>query len=111
MEREDDGTGEPSPSRREARRARREAERAASGGTAERGGRDRGDEAADARPQRVGPVQYVGEVRSELRKVAWPSRREVLGYSAAVLVMTAVLSALIFGMDWVIRNLTVQIFG
>lgn len=103
MERDDDASAsEPTASRRAERRARREQERAAE----QRPGADDGEGRS-----RVGPIQYLGEVRAELRKVAWPSGREVVNYSLAVLVMTAVLSGLIFGMDWVIRNLTVQIFG
>lgn len=43
------------------------------------------------RPQaprdRVGPAQYLREVRDELRKVAWPNRPEVVRYSTIVTVM------------------------
>ena len=34
--------------------------------------------------QRVGPAQYLREVRDEMRKVAWPSRPEVVRYSIIV---------------------------
>ena len=58
--------------------------------------------AAQSRPQkeRVGPRQYVGEVRGELRKVAWPSRDEVVRYSGIVLATLVILTAFIFGLDW-----------
>ena len=49
--------------------------------------------------ERVGPRQYVHEVRSELRKVAWPSREEVVRYSLIVLFTLIVLTAFIFFVD------------
>ncbi|GBL20349.1 hypothetical protein EMGBS4_04090 [Acidimicrobiaceae bacterium] len=36
--------------------------------------------------ERVGPVQYIREVRDEMRKVAWPKWPEVRRYSIIVLV-------------------------
>ena len=50
--------------------------------------------------ERVGPRQYVGEVRGELRKVAWPTRDEVVRYSLIVLFTLVVLTAFIFGIDY-----------
>ena len=40
-------------------------------------------------------------MRAELRKVAWPTRAEVINYSIIVLVALLVLMALIFGLDYV----------
>src|SRR5688572_950938 len=34
--------------------------------------------------ERVGPAQYLREVRDEMRKVAWPTRPEVVRYSIIV---------------------------
>jgi preprotein translocase subunit SecE len=51
--------------------------------------------------ERVGPRQYLGEVRGELRKVAWPTREEVLNSTLVVLVAVAFLTGLIFGFDFV----------
>ncbi len=44
--------------------------------------------------------EYVGEVRSELRKVAWPSREEVINYSIVVLVTLIVVTTFIGFLDW-----------
>ncbi len=57
---------------------------------------------------RVGAPQFLREVRSELRKVAWPSREEVVSYTITVLVVTAFLTILVWGMDWVLRNAALQ---
>lgn len=53
---------------------------------------------------RTPPTQFIREVRSELRKVAWPSRKEVVNYTIVVLVVTLVLTLLTFGMDYVFRE-------
>ena len=39
-----------------------------------------------AKKERVGPIQYLREVRDEMRKVAWPTRPEVIRYSIIVTV-------------------------
>ncbi len=61
------------------------------------------------RPQvqrdRVGPAQYLREVRDEMRKVAWPGRPEVVRYSiivtATVIVYTAYVGGLDIGLQYV----------
>lgn len=57
---------------------------------------------------RVPLPQYLREVRGELRKVAWPSRDEVISFSITVLVVTAVLTAMVWGMDWFLRELALE---
>jgi len=49
--------------------------------------------------RRTGPADFVKDVRGELRKVAWPSRAEVVNYSTVVLFTLIVLTALIFVLD------------
>ena len=44
---------------------------------------------------RTKPLQFIQQVRSEVAKVVWPTRREVLLTSVMVFVMTA-LTALFF---------------
>jgi preprotein translocase subunit SecE len=51
------------------------------------------------RRQRIGAREYLKQVRAELRKVNWPSRKEVIGYTAVVLVTVTVLTAYVFGLD------------
>jgi preprotein translocase subunit SecE len=64
--------------------------------------------AADDGPlvrERTNPKEFLGEVRSELRKVAWPSRREVVVYTTTVLLVTTVLTLIVYGMDEVLREM------
>ena len=56
-----------------------------------------------ARPQkeeRVGFRRYISEVRAELRKVAWPTRSEVVNYSIVVLTTLVIITSMIALMDW-----------
>src|SRR5262245_50202021 len=53
------------------------------------------------RDARVGPVQFLREVRGELRKVAWPTRDEVIKYSIGVPFPVALLTSLICALDFV----------
>jgi preprotein translocase subunit SecE len=48
---------------------------------------------------RVGPVQYLREVRDEMRKVAWPKWPEVRRFSLIVLTTVVIYTALVFGLD------------
>lgn len=49
--------------------------------------------------ERTSPAQFAREVRGELRKVAWPTRDEVINYSIVVFVTVVILTALIAGLD------------
>ncbi len=50
--------------------------------------------------ERAGPRQYLGEVRDEMRKVAWPKRPEVTRYSIIVVVTVIVYTAMVGGLDF-----------
>jgi preprotein translocase subunit SecE len=66
-----------------------------------------------ARPvkeQRTNPVQFVREVRGELRKVAWPTRPEVVNYSIIVLVTVIVLTAYVAALDYGFGDLLLKLF-
>ena len=51
------------------------------------------------RGPRQSPIEFIGEVRSELRRVAWPTRAEVVNYSTIVLLTLVLLVGLIFVLD------------
>ena len=48
--------------------------------------------------KRVGPVQYLREVRDEMRKVAWPGRPEVVRYSIIVTICVLVYMTFVGGL-------------
>lgn len=61
--------------------------------------------------ERTKPRDFFKEVVAELKKVAWPTRKEVFGYSLVVLVSVIVIAALIFGMDYVFTRAVLALFG
>ncbi len=80
--------------------------------------RDRRREAAVRRPpvpaearRRAGPRQFFREVRQELKKVAWPSRRELLAYTLVVLMTVVILTSFVFGLDFLISRGVLVVFG
>jgi preprotein translocase subunit SecE len=60
---------------------------------------------------RTGPRQYVREVRSELKRVHWPSRRELMQYTLVVLIAVSLLTVYIFGLDQLFGQVVFWIFG
>jgi len=61
--------------------------------------------------ERTGPRQYLHEVSGEMKKVAWPTRGEVVQSTIVVIVGVVVMTAIIFGFDWASLNLVELIFG
>lgn len=53
---------------------------------------------------RTNPIQFMQQVRSEVSKVVWPSRREVLLTTVMVLVMATVLAIFFSLVDFGIRT-------
>ena len=51
------------------------------------------------------------EVRGELRKVAWPSRQEVINSTIVVLITVVVMTALIFGFDYASAKAVLFLYG
>jgi preprotein translocase subunit SecE len=63
------------------------------------------------RKRRTPPSQFLKEVRLELKKVAWPTRAEVVNSTIIVLVAVIVLTTLIFGMDYAFAKGVLFLFG
>ena len=63
-----------------------------------------------ATKERVGPVEYGRQVRGELRKVAWPTRAEVINYSIVVLIALILLTSIIFALDYVFAKAVIFLF-
>ena len=71
---------------------------------------DKGRPAPKPPSQRTKPVQFVREVRGELRRVAWPTRGEVISYSTIVLVTLIILVTLIFFLDLAFAKSVLYLF-
>ena len=62
--------------------------------------------AAGMRPrrERVSFRQFVSEVRTELKRVAWPTRRELITFTAVTLITTLFVTAYAFGLDLTLKR-------
>ena len=49
--------------------------------------------------ERVGIRQFFSEVRTELKRVAWPNRREVITFTTVTLITAGFVTLYTFGLD------------
>lgn len=56
-------------------------------------------------------VRFIREVIGEMRKVLWPSRRELIVYTIAVIVFVTVMISIVGGLDFGFARLILLIFG
>lgn len=77
-------------------------------------------ESSDDRPKaktegRVGffgrIIRFIREVVAELRKVIWPTRKELLTYTAVVVVFIAVMLTIVAGLDFAFAKGVLWVFG
>ena len=52
----------------------------------------------------INPLQFIQQVRAEVSKVVWPSRREVLLTTGMVFVMATLTARFFFFVDLIIRS-------
>jgi preprotein translocase subunit SecE len=66
--------------------------------------RDRRRGQQQRRRDRVGIRQFLSEVRTELKRVAWPSRREVTTFTIVTLITAGFVTLFTFGLDFGFKN-------
>ena len=54
---------------------------------------------------------FVRQVIVELRKVIWPTRKELIAYTTVVIVFVVLMGAVIAGFDYVFTNVVLFVFG
>jgi preprotein translocase subunit SecE len=60
---------------------------------------------------RTNPFEFIQQVRTEVSKVTWPTRRETLITTAMVMLMSIVAALFFLAADWVISQLVTFILG
>jgi preprotein translocase subunit SecE len=67
---------------------------------------------AEIKMATINPVQFMQQVRSEVAKVAWPSRREVMLTTIMVFIMAALTATFFSLVDYFIKlGLTIILNG
>ena len=69
------------------------------------------DGSSRPRRERTSVAQFLREVRLELRRVNWPSRREVASYSLVVLVAVSLITLFVALIDQLFGQFVLQVFG
>lgn len=54
---------------------------------------------------RVSPGEFVEQVRTEFRKIAWPTLPETVRMTVMVLIMTSILAVFFLGVDQVLGRI------
>jgi preprotein translocase subunit SecE len=71
-------------------------------------------ESPSARPAKGrggAPTRYVRESVSEMRKVLWPSRTELVTYAIVTIVFVVIMVAIVAGLDFGFTKLVLSLFG
>ena len=55
-------------------------------------------------------ARFLREVRDEVAKVVWPSRREVVTYTIVVILTVLVVGVFVFGLDVLFSRVIVELF-
>ena len=53
---------------------------------------------------KTNPLQFIQQVRGEVAKVVWPTRREVVLTTIMVFIMAALTAVFFSLVDWIIRS-------
>ena len=59
---------------------------------------------------KTSPIQFFRQVKQEVKKVTWPSKKEVIRATVMVLVIVAIVSAFFFLVDTVFAAIVRSIF-
>jgi preprotein translocase subunit SecE len=73
--------------------------------------RDKRDKPGPAKRDRTSPALFVRQVIAELRKVIWPTRRELRTYTVVALVFILVMVAIVTSLDYGFTKLVFWAFG
>ncbi len=60
---------------------------------------------------RTNPFEFLQQVRTEVAKVTWPTRRETVITTAMVLLMSIAVALFFLTADWALGNLVSFVFG
>jgi preprotein translocase subunit SecE len=64
-----------------------------------------------AKQDRTTPAEFVSEVRDELRKVVWPTRKELVTYTTVALIFILIMVGIVTSLDYGFTRLVFVLFG
>jgi preprotein translocase subunit SecE len=60
---------------------------------------------------KTNPFEFMQQVRTEVAKVTWPTRRETVITTTMVLLMSVVAAIFFLGADWVLSTIVTFVLG
>ena len=60
---------------------------------------------------RTNPFEFLQQVRTEVSKVTWPTRRETVVTTLMVVIMSVIAALFFLGVDWVLGTVVQLILG
>jgi preprotein translocase subunit SecE len=69
------------------------------------------DKGKPAKRKRTNPALFVRQVIGELRKVIWPTRKELINYTIVSMVFVVIMMAIVFALDWALGKGIFALFG
>lgn len=60
---------------------------------------------------KTSPSEFISQVKQEVTRVTWPSRKETIASTVMVLIMVLIISTFFFFVDFVITNIVQLILG
>jgi len=58
---------------------------------------------------RASLLEFLSEVRQELKRVSWPSRQEIITFTTVTLITTISLTLIVFAMDIVFKRTILEL--
>ncbi|MEV8633883.1 preprotein translocase subunit SecE [Streptosporangium sp. NPDC051023] len=74
-------------------------------------GETAGKPSGEKKAKRTSPALFYRQVIAELRKVIWPTRKDLLSYTTIVLVFVLVMVGIVSALDAVLTEGVLRIFG
>jgi preprotein translocase subunit SecE len=71
----------------------------------------RGGAGRAGKSDRTTPALFTRQVAAELRKVIWPTRKELVTYTTVALVFVVFMSAIVLSLDYGFTKLMFALFG
>ena len=69
------------------------------------------DKPGPAKKDRTTPALFLRQIMAELRKVIWPTRRELRTYTIVALVFVLVMVVIVTSLDYAFTKLVFALFG
>ncbi|TDB84270.1 preprotein translocase subunit SecE [Actinomadura sp. KC216] len=73
--------------------------------------KDEGKGKKERSSRRTSPALFVRQIVAELRKVIWPTRRELITYTTVSLVFVLIMVAIVSAVDYGLQEGVYAVFG